>query len=145
MTYTAIPAHTRRFNRVVRAIAFIDLAMAMAIAIPFVSALFVEYLFGLDLLLGFETPAVALAPSFVFTLNVAGVMAGVWALCRLINQTPSLARLDTWRRFVVVPLILYYVFFRDQTPVLLLFVLTEVAAALVEGLAIRRFVRTTGG
>ena len=80
----------------------------------------------------------------MFLLNLAGVMAAVWAIARLTTQTPRLARLDVWRHVVVAALIVYYILLRDQTPVLLLFVLTELAAAIWQALATRRFVRTTG-
>lgn len=145
MTYRAIPSPNRRFSRVVRLVAAFDLAMAAILALPFASAALMDYLFRLDQLLGFQTPAVILLPSFTLALNLAGVMAAAWATSRLVVQEPLLARLDTWRRFVVAGLIVYYVLLRDQTPALLLFVLTEMAAAIWEGLAIRRFVRTTGG
>ncbi len=144
MTYRAIPSPTRRFSRAVRIIASIDLAMAVVLAIPFTASLVLDYVFRVDRLLGFDTLPVDPRPSLVLLLNLAGVMAAVWAIARLTTQTPRLARLDVWRRVVVAALIVYYVLLRDQTPVLLLFVLTELAAAIWQALATRRFVRTTG-
>ena len=144
MTYRAIPTPTRRFGRTVRIIASIDLAIAVVLAVPFTASLVLDYVFRVDRLLGFDTPPVDPRPSLVFLLNLAGVMAAVWAIARLTTQTTRLARLDVWRRAVVAALIVYYVLLRDQTPVLLLFVLTELAVAIWQALATRRFVRATG-
>jgi len=144
VTYRAIPSPTRRFSRVIRAVAAIDLALATIVAVPFTSVVLVTYLFRIDSWLGFATPPTVLLPSFVLPLNIAGLIAVSSAVSRLAEQTLPAARLDFWRRLFVAALILYYVLLRDQTPVLLAFVATEMAAATVQGLAARRFARTTG-
>jgi hypothetical protein len=144
VTYRAIPSPTRRFSRVIRAVAAIDLALATVVAVPFTSAALVTYLFRIDSWLGFATRPADLLPSFVLPLNIAGLIAVSSAVGRLAEQTLLTTRLDVLRRLVVAALILYYVLLRDQTPVLLAVVVTEMAAAILQGLAARRFARTTG-
>ena len=79
MTYRAIPSPTRRFSRAVRIIASIDLAAAVVLAVPFTASLVLDYMFRVDRLLGFDTLPVDPRPSLVFLLNLAGVIAAVWA------------------------------------------------------------------
>ena len=144
MTYRAIPSPTRRFSRVIRAVAGIDLAFSTIVAVPFTSAALVSLLFSIDGTLGFDTPPVDLLPSFVLPINVAGVVAVSSALGRLADQSLLAVRLDCWRRLFVASLMVYYVLLRGQTPVLLIIATSELAAAIVQGLAARRFARTTG-
>jgi hypothetical protein len=118
--------------------------VALALAIPFTGAAILDGLFWVDRALGLGTRAVARLPSLILPINVAGAMAVIWAVARLGSPTLELARLDTLRRLAVVGLILYYVLRRGQTPALSIFALTELAAALIQGLASRRFARRTG-
>jgi hypothetical protein len=130
---------------VVRILAFIDLPAACVVAIPFAAASLVDSIFWLDQRLGLGTTPAALVPTSALAVNLAGVIGVVWALARLHVQNPPLARLDAWGRVAVAGVIVYYVIFRAQTPVLLTVVAAEGAAAVWESVATRRFLRATGG
>jgi hypothetical protein len=145
LPYRAIPTPIRQFSRVVRVVALVDVALATIVAIPVTSSALIRYIYRIDAWLGIGTSAPDLRPSLALPINVAGMLALWSAIQRLVNHNPASTRLDVWRRVAIAAVILYYVLLRDQTPVLLFFVVTEMAAAVAHGVATRRFARRTGG
>lgn len=71
-------------------------------------------------------------------VNIAGVLGVLWVGFRICISSTALARADAWRRLVVAALIAYYVLPQGVTPLVLVFVATEIAGASAQFLALQR-------
>lgn len=71
-------------------------------------------------------------PSFdsvaLMFVNIMGVLGVIWAMARLANPTEELARLDALGRLIVAALIIHAITW-GATPILWLFVMTELAGS----------------
>ena len=110
----------------------LDVVLTLPFAIPLVAERVVLALLDLDQMLGFATPAPRLDPLALLFMNLMGVLAVLWNWARVRAKTTELATMDVPARCVVAALILFYVGVMRVTPVLLLFVATEIAGALVQ-------------
>lgn len=120
-----------------RRVAMLDVVLTLPFAIPLVAERVVLVLLDLDQFLGFATPAPRLDPLALLFMNLMGVLAVVWNWARVRTKTTDLAAMDVPARCVVAALILFYVSVMRVTPVLLLFVATEIAGAVVQHRALR--------
>jgi hypothetical protein len=88
--------------------------------------------------LGFGGSDETLGPLGLLFLNLMGVLAVCWNGARAALGSVDLARIDVPARLVVSLLVTGYVVFDGVPPVLLVFVVTEVAGAIVQGRALAR-------
>ncbi len=115
-----------------RRVAMLDVVLTLPFAIPLVAERVVLVLLDLDQFLGFATPAPRLDPLALLFMNLMGVLAVLWNWARVRTKTTDLATMDVPARCVVAAVILFYVAVMRVTPVLLLFVATELAGAAVQ-------------
>lgn len=118
-------------------VALLDVALTLPFAIPLVAERVVLVLLDVDHLLGFATPTPRLDPLALLFMNLMGVIAVVWNWARFRTKTTELASLDVPARCVVSAVILFYVSVMRVTPILLLFVATEIGGAVVQHRALR--------
>jgi hypothetical protein len=118
-------------------VAMFDVALTLPFAIPVVAERVVLLLLDVDHVLGFATPAPQLDPLALLFMNLMGVLAVLWNWARVRAKTIDLATMDVPARCVVAALILYYVAAMRVTPMLLLFVVTEIGGAVVQRRALR--------
>jgi hypothetical protein len=114
-----------------------DVALTLPFAIPIVAERVVMLLLDVDQLLGIGTETPRLDPLALLFMNLMGVLAVVWNWARVRARGTDLAELDVPARCVVAALIAFYVAVMRVSPVLLLFVVTEIGGAVVQRRALR--------
>lgn len=115
-----------------RAIILYDLIVTACLALPGISQLFLQIIDLLGRYTGLAAPLPDFDPFQMFMVNLAGVMGVAWNGLRWKTPVYRLVRFDAWARLAVAALILYYVLLWDVTPVLLLFVFSELFGSVVE-------------
>lgn len=110
----------------------------MALATPPTARLFLSGLYWLNGLLGGSSTPPVLDPLAMFFVNLSGVLVLVWVAARLIRPLRVFALIDAIGRCVVSLLIAWYVLVEQVTPVLWLFVGTEMAGAIAQFRAFAR-------
>lgn len=125
-------------EKTIRGVAWVDLAVTLPFALPFIAEAVVALIYILDRWLGFGTPAILfeMGPLAMMFVHIMGVLGVVWALARLRVPSPLLARIDALARLAVAALIVYAVA-EGATPVLWLFVVTEIGGSAVQFAALR--------
>lgn len=124
--------------RGVRAFALFDLVVTGLLAVPLLS----EYVLAL-LLSGFGvlgSPSQWL-PFSTLTLvfcNLAGVLGVLWNGLRWMHPQPLIVRMDQWGRVAVAAVLVFYLCFKAAPVVLWLFVITELAGAVMAWNTLRR-------
>jgi hypothetical protein len=115
-----------------RVIIGFDLLMTAWLAIPGLSDWFIQLIDRIGVITGWAAPLAPFDPFAMFMVNLAGVLGVAWNWARWRSASYELAKLDAAARLAVAALILYYVFVLGVTPVILLFVISEVFGSLVE-------------
>lgn len=125
-------------TKVIRGFAWADLAITLPFALPFIAEAVISLLWVIDRWLGFDTPSIMFeaGPFGLMFVHIMGVLGIVWALARLRRPEADLARMDARARLAVTVLILYAISL-GATPVLWLFVLTEVAGSAAQFAVLR--------
>lgn len=125
-------------QKTIRSVAWVDFAVTLPFALPFVAEALIALIYLLDRWLGFGTPAVLfeMGPLAMMFVHIMGVLGVVWALARLRIPSLLLARIDALARLAVAALIVYAVT-EGATPVLWLFVVTEIGGSAVQFAALR--------
>lgn len=126
---TASASSSRR--KLIRAVAWFDLAVTLPFAIPFVAEAAIALIHRADTAMGFATPPGAFGPAQMMFVHIMGVLGVVWALARLREPVETLARLDGLGRIMVAALILHAINW-GATPVLGLFIATELAGSIAQ-------------
>lgn len=116
----------------------VDLALTLPFALPIVCGAVVTTLQHVNVALGLGAPAEPLNALGLLFLNLMGVLAVCWNGARAALGSAELARIDVPARLVVSAVILGYVVLAGVPPILLVFVVTEIAGAIVQGRALRR-------
>jgi hypothetical protein len=124
--------------RIVRAIAGFDLVVTGCLAVPPFARALLGILFAGDAALQLGSPRVEFQPLHWLFVNLTGVLGVVWALARLRSPTPELALLDVVGRLAVAALILHATGGEGMTPLLHVFVASELLGAAAQYLAVRR-------
>lgn len=126
-------------EKMIRSVAWADLAVTLPFALPFVAEAVIALIYFLDQRLGFGTPSTLfeMGPLAIMFVHIMGVLGVVWALARLCMPSPLLARIDATARLVVAALIVYAIA-QGTTPVLWVFVLTEIGGCLGQVLTSNR-------
>lgn len=132
-------------EKVLRAVAWADFAVTLPFALPFIADAMIVLIYGIDRGLDLGTPALLfeMGPLAMMFVHIMGVLGVIWALARLRNLSPDLARIDAFARIAVAVLIVYAMM-EGATPVLWLFVATEIAGSIVEFMALRKPDERTG-
>ena len=125
--------------RVIRAIAWIDLAITVPFALPFVAEAVISLLYFADRGIGLDTPSIMFetGPFGLMFVHIMGVLGVVWALARLRRPAPDLAHMDARARLAVTILILYAIGM-GATPLLWLFIASEVAGSAAQFAVLRK-------
>jgi len=124
--------------RSVRVFASLDLAVTGCLAIPPLARVFIQLLFAGDAALELGSLRVEFQPLHWLFVNLAGVLGVLWAVARLRTPTPELALLDVGGRLAVAALILYATAAEGMTPLLHVFVASELGGAVTQYWAVRR-------
>ena len=124
-------------ERTVQRVALVDLLLTLPFALPLVAGGVVDALAWIDRVLGLATPMAPLGNLGLLFLNLMGVLAVCWNGARATTGSHDLARIDIPARCVVSLLIVGYVLAGGVTPLLLVFVVTELFGALVQAGALR--------
>ena len=132
---------TAKGRQAVRAVALIDLAVTLPLAVPVLG----EHWLAL-LLSGFGLldPSGAFLPLSMAALvgcHLSGVLGTLWNGARAWRPEPWFAATDAAGRVLVAALLLYLLLGRNAPPALALFVVTELAGAMIAAAALRRAVR----
>ncbi len=132
-------------EKALRAVAWADVAVTLPVALAFIADAMIVLLYGIDRGLDLGTPALLfeMGPLAMMFVHIMGVLGVVWALARLRNLSPDLTRIDAFARIAVAVLIVYAMM-EGATPVLWLFVATEIAGSIVEFMALRKPDERTG-
>lgn len=126
-------------ERIFKGVAGLDLAVTLPFALPFIAEALIVGIYLLDGLLGLATPALYFetGPFGMMFVHIMGVLGVVWALARLRTPTAELARMDAVARLVVAALIIYAIA-SGATPILWLFVATEIGGSALQFHALRK-------
>ena len=123
----------RDTEAILQRVALLDLLLTLPFALPVVAPAVVATLAWLDRALGIATPMEPLGNLGLLFLNLMGVLAVCWNGARAVTGSAELGRIDVPARGVVAVLIVGYVVAGGVTPLLLVFVATELGGALVQG------------
>jgi len=124
--------------RIVRAVAGFDLVVTGCLAVPPLSRAFLQLVFSGDAAAGLGSLRAEFHPLHWLFVNLAGVLGVLWAVARLRTPTPELALLDVVGRLAVAAVILHATGAEGVTPLLHVFVASELLGAAAQYLAVRR-------
>jgi len=124
--------------RIVRVIAGFDLVVTGCLAIPPFARACIGILFAGDAALDLGSLLVEFHPLHWLFVNLAGVLGVLWAVARLRTPTAELALLDVVGRLAVAAVILHATGAEGMTPLLHVFVASELLGAAAQYLAVRR-------
>ena len=128
-------------SRVVRGWALLDLVITALLALPPLAIVFVNILYALNGLLGGVSARPPFEPVHWLFVCLAGALGVTWAVARILLPMRLLGRIDGIARLWVCMLIAYFVLVRGAPPVLLAFVVTELAGAVHQLWALRSSAR----
>jgi len=115
---------------VIRGWAALDLVFCALFALPPLAALLLDVLYSLNGRLGGVFVAPPFEPVHWLFVCLVGGLGVTWAAARILLPMRLLGRIDGIARLWVCALIAYFVFVRGAPPVLLAFLVTELAGAL---------------
>lgn len=126
-------------DRIFKGVAGFDLVVTLSFALPFFAEALIVGIYLLDGLAGFGTPALYFetGPFGMMFVHIMGVLGVVWALARMRMPVASLARMDAMARLAVAAPIVYAIG-SGATPVLWLFVATEIGGSALQFYALRK-------
>ena len=120
-------------RRATLAFAWLDLAITLPLAIPYVGEWVITLIYRLDYALGWYTGFPLLNPVSMLFVHVTGVLGIVWALARLHDPSEFNTRIDAIGRLAVSVLIMLAIY-QGATPVIGLFLISELSGFLAERL-----------
>ncbi len=123
---------------IVRGFAAFDLVVTGCLAVPPFARAFIGVLFAGDAALDLGSLRVEFHPLHWLFVNLAGVLGVLWAVARLRTPTAELALLDVVGRLAVAAVILNATGAEGMTPLLHVFVATELLGAAAQYWAVRR-------
>lgn len=126
----------RSFPGIVRTVAAFDLGLTALLVWPAAALELIEGLYRVNALLGGDATAPGFHSLHDLFVSLTGVLGVLWALARLLDPKPLLAGLDVAGRLVVAALIVVAVVGGKAPAILFVFVATEVAGAVWQGMAL---------
>lgn len=125
--------HLDRVRRkTVRFWAVVDVAVSYPLALPPLAEHFLSALYFLNGRLGGDPTVPEFGPIQLFFVCLTGSLVSIWCLARYLKPIGLFALVDGWGRVWISLLIVYFVAFAGAPRVLLVFVLTEMAGAVVQ-------------
>ena len=121
-------------RRLTRAFAWLDLAITLPLAIPYLGEWVITLLYRLDYALGWYTGFPLLNPVSALFIHVTGLLGVVWALARLYDPSEFNMRIDALGRLAVSVLILLAIY-QGATPAVALFLISELSGVVAERLS----------
>lgn len=118
----------------IRLWAGLDLLTGALMAFPPVALAFLGLLYSINNMFGSHHQIADFPALGLMLMSMAGALIMVWALARLLQPHRQLAMIDTLARFWVGGLIGWFVLFEGVPPVILIFVITEWAGGIHQGL-----------
>jgi len=115
-----------------------DLIVTGLLVFPPVATWFLQILLDINAWFGGQSGPQALSSFGLLFVCITGTLGVVWAIARLVRPTWWLGMIDAVARLWVGGLIVYFVFAHDVPGILLLFVLSEWAGALHQGVRLVR-------
>lgn len=88
----------------------------------------IGFIYHLDRQMMLMSPLPSFDPLALMFVNIMGVLGVIWAMARLANPSEEMARLDALGRMIVAALIIHAITW-GATPVLWLFVMTELTGS----------------
>lgn len=132
------PAGQTVAMRVVRAVALFDLAVTLPLAVPVLGAWWVALLLSGFGLLDHPGDHLPLTATMMIFVHLTGVLGVLWNGARAWRPLPWLVAMDCAGRVAVAALLVYLLLAYRISPVLWLFVGTELAGAVIGAHALRR-------
>ena len=119
-------------RKTVRFWAMVDAAVSYTLALPPLAEHFLSALYFLNGKLGGDPTVPEFPPIQLFFVCLTGSLVCIWCLARYLKPIGLFALIDGWGRVWISALIIYFVAFAGAPRVLLVFVLTEMAGAVVQ-------------
>ncbi|MGV8996827.1 MAG: hypothetical protein ACOH12_07775 [Parvibaculaceae bacterium] len=111
--------------------AWVDLAITLPFVQPTISYWLIGYIYHLDQQWMMLSHVPVFDPLTLMFVNIMGVLGVTWAIARIRFPTEDLARLDALARMIVAALIIHAITW-GATPILYVFVFTEVMGSAVQ-------------
>lgn len=118
-------------TQIIKAVAWVDLVVTLPFVQPTIAYWLIGYIYYLDQQWMMLSHVPTFDPLTLMFVNIMGTLGVVWAIARLRNPSEELARLDALARVMVAALILHAINY-GATPILYVFVFTEVAGSAVQ-------------
>ncbi|MGD1933639.1 MAG: hypothetical protein ACFB0Z_03870 [Candidatus Phaeomarinobacter sp.] len=112
-----------------RRVAWLDLWLFTPLALPFFSEIYITILKFAHFQLGLAGGFHGIAPLHWVFINTTGVLAILWASIRIRYPLRDLALADAYARIAVAAVLVFWIW-QGATPLLTLFVVTEIGGAL---------------
>lgn len=128
-TQAATDAARQRYAPQARRVAWLDLWLTTPLALPFFSEIYISILHAMHVALGLQGAVPGFAPIHWAFINIVGVMAVMWALVRLRYPIREFALTDAYARITIAAILVFWIW-QGATPMLTLFVATEIGGAL---------------
>lgn len=119
-------------RKTVRFWAMVDAAVSYTLALPPLAEHFLSALYFLNGKLGGDPTVPVFGPLQLFFVCLTGSMVSIWCLARYLKPIGLFALIDGWGRVWISALIIYFVAFAGAPRVLLMFVVTEMAGAVMQ-------------
>ncbi len=119
-------------RKTVRFWAVVDAAVSYTLALPPLAEHFLSALYFMNGKLGGDPTVPAFAPIQLFFVCLSGSLVSIWCVARYLKPIGLFALIDGWGRVWISALIIYFVAFGGAPRVLLVFVATEMAGAVVQ-------------
>ncbi|ROV58964.1 hypothetical protein EGH82_15900 [Vibrio ponticus] len=124
--------NTCSYRNIIRASGIYDIIMMLPFAIPGVSGVVIDLIYQAHY--GFELAGTvpSFSPFHLMFVNLMASISIVWAVIRVANPIALYAWYDTATRVVIALLMLVYLFGYGVTPMIWLFVVAEIAWAVLQ-------------
>lgn len=117
-------------RQVIKAIAAFDFLTTLPFVLPWTASIYLNTVFWMHDALDFAPqPAWDGAPLTMLFVNIVGILAVIWAIVRWRTPSRSYAHIDACGRLTVAAILLFHIA-GSVTPVLLIFVATELVGAI---------------
>ena len=112
-----------------RRVAWLDLWLFTPLALPFFSEIYITILKFAHFQIGLAGSFPGFAPLHWVFINATGILAVLWACIRLRYPLRDFALADAYARIAVAAILVFWIW-QGATPLLTLFVITEIGGAL---------------
>lgn len=125
-------------EKIAKRFALLDLVLVGPMALPGVAHILVGLFILADGAVGFQSPLGQMNEAGMLFVNVVGVLAAMWAVARLKAPTALTMRIDSYARFAVALILIYYWAGLGPSVIFVLFLISEIGGAIVQLAALRK-------